>query len=132
MNYRWAASCWIDNGMTRGAMGFGNWICVAMHSLDSVYANAQDQIRISIDNTEREENNFKGRKPSALLEKLIGDYSKQGDTVIDPFLGYGTTLYVAERMGRCCIGGEIDEQRCKDIIERYEAFTGVKAVLLNG
>lgn len=132
MVYRWSVACWIDNGMTRGAMGFGNWIYVAMHGKDSIYANTQDILRISIDNTEREENNFKGRKPSALLEKLIGDYTKQGDTVIDPFLGYGTTLYTAERMGRRCIGGEIDEQRCKEIIERFEAFTGTKGELVDG
>jgi 16S rRNA G966 N2-methylase RsmD len=133
MRYLWSISCWIDNGMTRGAVGFGNWIYIAMHSAeDSLYANAQDVIRVSIDNGEREANNFKGRKPSALLERMVEMYSKQGETIIDPFLGYGTTLYVAERMGRNCVGGEIDEGRCKDIIERYEAFTGIKGELLNG
>jgi SAM-dependent methyltransferase len=43
----------------------------------------------------------------ALAESLIGHASRPGDLVLDPFAGYGTTVAVAERMGRRAIGIEL-------------------------
>lgn len=43
----------------------------------------------------------------ALAESLIGHASRPGDLVLDPFAGYGTTVAVAERMGRRAIGVEL-------------------------
>ncbi len=44
------------------------------------------------------------QKPEALLERIILASSKQGDLVLDPFSGTGTTAFVAERFGRRWIG----------------------------
>ncbi len=48
------------------------------------------------------------QKPLQLIEKLILCSTDPGDTVLDPFLGSGTTALAAERTGRCCLGIEKD------------------------
>jgi DNA modification methylase len=42
-----------------------------------------------------------------LVEAFLAEYTQPGDLVFDPFAGYGTTLAVAERMGRRALGLEI-------------------------
>jgi len=49
-------------------------------------------------------------KPERLLERIILIGSKEGDTVLDPFMGSGTTGVVAKRFNRNFIGIEIDEK----------------------
>jgi site-specific DNA-methyltransferase (cytosine-N4-specific) len=45
--------------------------------------------------------------PEALVEPCIKAGSREGDTVLDPFAGSGTTLAVARRLGRKAIGIEL-------------------------
>ena len=66
-------------------------------------------------------------KPMALCQRAIENSSKADDVVIDPFIGSGTTLIAAERVGRRCFGMEIDPRYCRVAIVRWEAFTGEKA-----
>jgi hypothetical protein len=47
-----------------------------------------------------------GGKPSWLMERLVEDYSRPGDLVVDPCMGAGTTLLAAQRTGRRAIGGD--------------------------
>lgn len=49
-------------------------------------------------------------KPEELLDRIILLGSKEGDTILDPFMGSGTTGVVAKRLGRHFIGIEIDEE----------------------
>jgi len=56
--------------------------------------------------------------PEELVERLIRLYSYWGETVLDPFLGTGTTCAVARRLGRNCIGYEIDLELREAIEER--------------
>jgi len=56
--------------------------------------------------------------PEELVERLIRLYSYWGETVLDPFLGTGTTCAVARRLGRNCIGYEIDLELRETIEER--------------
>ncbi len=46
--------------------------------------------------------------PEEIVEKLIRMFSVIGDTILDPFVGTGTTLAVAKRLNRNSIGYEID------------------------
>jgi DNA modification methylase len=55
--------------------------------------------------------------PEELPRRLIKFYTFLGDTVLDPFLGSGTTCRVARSLGRRSIGYEMDE-RYRPIIER--------------
>jgi hypothetical protein len=67
-------------------------------------------------------------KPVAMVADAILDCSARGDIVLDPFLGSGTTLIAAERIGRSCYGMEIDPLYVDTIIRRWQAFTGDKAI----
>jgi DNA modification methylase len=63
-------------------------------------------------------------KPVALVADAILDCSARGDLVLDPFLGSGTTLMAAERVGRRCCGMELDPLYVDTIIRRWQALTG--------
>jgi site-specific DNA-methyltransferase (adenine-specific) len=52
---------------------------------------------------------FATQKPEALLERIVRASSNEGDTVLDPFCGCGTTVAMAQRLGRRWIG--IDRTR---------------------
>jgi adenine specific DNA methylase Mod len=61
------------------------------------------------------------QKPLALLERLISASSNEGDVVLDPFCGCGTTIHAAEKLGRHWIGIDVThlaisliEKRLKD------------------
>jgi DNA modification methylase len=64
----------------------------------------------------------------ALAESVIEDTTKPGDVVLDPFAGYGTTLAVAERMGRDAIGVELLAEH----VEHVRARTTGLATVLQG
>lgn len=70
-------------------------------------------------------------KPIKLLAKFIKNSSKQGEVVLDVFGGSGSTLMACEQLDRSCFVMELDPKYVDVIIERWEQFTGQKAVLLN-
>jgi site-specific DNA-methyltransferase (adenine-specific)/site-specific DNA-methyltransferase (cytosine-N4-specific) len=65
--------------------------------------------------------------PEELVERLIKLYSYWGETVLDPFLGTGTTCAVAKRLGRNCVGYEIDLELMDVVKERLGV--GVKTLV---
>ena len=67
-------------------------------------------------------------KPVELVGHLMGNSSREGDVVADIFGGSGTTLIVAEQMGRSCYMMELDPHYCDVIIERWEQLTEQEAV----
>lgn len=70
-------------------------------------------------------------KPIQLICKSLQNSSKPGNIVLDPFGGSGSTLMAAEQTNRKCRMIELDPRYCDVIIERWENFTGKKAVLVN-
>ncbi len=56
--------------------------------------------------------------PEELPRRLIRGYSCVGDTVLDPFLGTGTTMKAARELGRKCIGYEIEARYRKMIAKK--------------
>jgi site-specific DNA-methyltransferase (adenine-specific) len=56
-------------------------------------------------------------KPVALLAYLARHLTREGDTILDPFAGSGSTLLAADQLDRNAIGCELDPRYC-DIIRR--------------
>ncbi len=71
-------------------------------------------------------------KPIALIENALQNSSRLNDNILDLFGGSGSTLIACEKLGRRCYMMEIDEHYCDVIRTRWEAFTGKKAVKLDG
>jgi hypothetical protein len=67
-------------------------------------------------------------KPIALVADALLDSTARGDTVLDAFLGSGTTLMAAERIGRVCYGMELDPLYVDTAIRRWQRYTGENAV----
>jgi len=61
------------------------------------------------------------QKPEALLERVILSTSNEGDTVLDPYCGSGTTLAVAQKLGRKWIGIDASHEACKIASARLSA-----------
>jgi DNA modification methylase len=68
-------------------------------------------------------------KPVPLVADAIRDCSHRGDIVLDTFLGSGTTLLAAEKVGRRGYGVEIDPVYADVTIRRWQAFTKGDAIL---
>ncbi len=58
---------------------------------------------------EKENLGYPTQKPLALLERIIKASSNEGDIVLDPFCGCGTTVHAAETLGRKWIGIDISK-----------------------
>jgi DNA modification methylase len=68
-------------------------------------------------------------KPVELVERAIKNSSRQGDVVLDPFGGAGSTLLAAARTGRRARIVEIDPRYADVIIRRWEKYSGRQALL---
>ena len=66
------------------------------------------------------------QKPLALAERAIRNSTRRKESVLDLFLGSGSTLIAAEKLARRCLGMEIDPRYCDAIVRRYLAFVGPK------
>ncbi len=62
--------------------------------------------------------------PESLVEQIVKCGSPAGGTVFDPFLGTGTTWVVCERLGRKCIGFEINEGYFNFASQRFREAKG--------
>jgi len=60
------------------------------------------------------------QKPLKLIEWIVSYWSFEGDLVLDPFAGAGTTLIACERLKRRWIGVEIDSKYCEITKKRFE------------
>jgi len=79
------------------------------------------------------------QKPEKVIKWLIEYLSNEGDTILDPFLGSGTTMKVARDLNRNCIGIEIDDKYVeiikkrldwgKDLYTKFEFFNEKELIL---
>ena len=71
------------------------------------------------------------QKPVKLSATAIKNVTKENNIVLDLFGGSGSTLIACEQLNRNCYMMELDPKYIDVIIQRWEQFTGKKAVLLN-
>lgn len=70
--------------------------------------------------------------PVELPARCIKMHSREGDIVVEPFGGSGTTLIACEQLKRKCRLMEREPKYVDAILARWEEFTGEKAILING
>jgi DNA modification methylase len=73
--------------------------------------------------------NHPTQKPEGLIERMVLASSEQGDLIVDPFSGSGTTLRVCQQLGRMAVGIEINPEYVKMTRDRLETrFEGFDSV----
>lgn len=74
------------------------------------------------------------QKPEAIIERMVLASSDEGDLVVDPFSGSGTTLRVCQQLNRKAIGIELNEEYVEQTIERlkrpFEGFDSIDERML--
>ena len=108
-DYRWTLAVRITNGMTRGPFGFGNWFPCVVYARDGVSLfqdnGVQDATEVVIDGTMPD---HPSPKPQRAINWLLSRLP--GQSVLDPFMGSGTTLAAAKLLGRKSVGIECEEK----------------------
>lgn len=113
--YKWVLSGYNRNGMTHGAIGFNNWIpCVV--GGEGIKHGGQDAMAFSIGREAKFEH--PSQKPYPFIAWLINRLTDEGQRILDPFMGSGTTLVAAKELGRKAIGIEIEEKYCEIAVKR--------------
>lgn len=69
------------------------------------------------------------QKPVECMRRPMLNNSATGSWVYEPFSGSGTSIIAAETTGRSCFAMELDPRYCDIAVERWQNFTGRKAVL---
>ncbi len=76
---------------------------------DDVWTYVHEKQFNSLSSNSKERLGFPTQKPLALLERIIKASSKEGDIVLDPFCGCGTTVQAAENLKRNWVGIDISK-----------------------
>lgn len=76
---------------------------------------------LSISNIQNKNNDHPTEKPVELMEILIKNSSKEGDLVMDPFVGVGATALACQNLNRNFIGCEIDKKYYDTAMERLNS-----------
>ena len=108
----WVLSWQYPNGNTSGIWGFRTWQPVLIYGRDPKLANKvgryPDSVTTMILPTKKRSNGHPTQKPMRFMKWIIERCSMPGDTILDPFMGSGTTGVACVRTGRNFIGIEIE------------------------
>lgn len=96
------------NGMTDGPIGMGNWLA-------AVVARGKPRQGINAFSfvVNGDKPDHPTPKPLSFMRKLVERVTEPQESVLDPFMGSGTTLLAAKILGRKAIGIEIEERYCE-------------------
>lgn len=79
----------------------------------------------------KRDNSFHGNFVPQIPDNLIRRYTEEGDVVLEPFCGSGTTLYECERLKRNYIGFDIDKNILDYVKSKMEDCTDIRYYLNN-
>lgn len=104
------------NGMTFGPIGFNNWIPAVVGG--DVPHKGQDCFEFSVGSEPKPDH--ESPKPLAYMLKLIDRTTEPLWTVVDPFMGSGTTGVACIKLGRAFVGIELDPKHFDTACRRIE------------
>jgi len=120
----------IDEGMAKGLIVFSkDGMPSVKRYLDEVGGNFVEDIWADIapiNSMSKERLEYATQKPEALLERIINTSSNQSSIVADFFCGSGTTLAVAEKLGRRWIGADLGRYAIHTTRKRLMDIEGCK------
>ena len=110
--YRFAICLNYTNSMRQGTIGYHNWGMILWYGEGKCYKRYKDRIDSAVHSTKKE---FTHPSPKEVTHyrKLIEMFSIEGQTVLDPFMGSGTTGVACKELGRDFIGIEISPEYFK-------------------
>jgi len=98
-------AAWNLNSLTRGPLGFNNWLAAVIACNKPIKSNQQNFFEFAV---RGQMPDHPSPKPIEYMRKLVDKITNPGDTVFDGFMGSGTTGVAAVQLGRNFIGCEID------------------------
>jgi site-specific DNA-methyltransferase (adenine-specific) len=111
----WWLCWWKPAAMGRCVVGFNNWEPIAL------YGRPKKQICDVLSAAIKPDASMEGHpcpKPLEWAAQQVAMLSEVGSIILDPFMGSGTVLLEAKRLGRQAIGIEIEERYCEIAAKR--------------
>jgi len=129
----WTGAWTWDTTTARGFWGWSQWQPILLYGQDpavsfEAFNGVLRSDRIHFSGGQAKISHAEGRghtcpKPVAFVTRLLLRFSREGETILDPFMGSGTTLVACAKLGRKGIGIELDpdyfEIACKRVEEAY-------------
>lgn len=111
-----------DRANPDGRLPDDTWILRPQDVPDGFTADQDTWYFPRVAGTFKERAGFHGcQMPEQLLGRIVRACSNEGDVVLDPFTGSGTTLTVAKKLGRKWVGCELSPQYAKKALKRIKA-----------
>lgn len=110
---------WQDGRIVHRSTGFPQYMRFLDEQQGVSLQDIWDDI-VPIAGTSKERRGYPTQKPLALLERIIAASSNEGDVVLDPFAGCGTSIVAAERMNRKWIGIDITYLAINEVLDRLQ------------
>ena len=120
-----SSECWIVWDKNNGASD--------QTDCELAWSNLRSVVRQFTMASEKKNRVHPTQKPVKLFAEIVKRLDKKNEynNVLDIFGGSGSTLIACEQLNRKCFVMELDPKYIDVIIDRWETFTGEKAVLLN-
>ena len=120
----WTMAWITPAGTGSGPWGFSCWQPIMCYGQDPFLKSGKGRAPDILIHTEAsEKNGHPCPKPDRFMRRLVARVSIDGETILDPFMGSGTTGVACVKLGRAFIGVELDEGyfdiACKRIEEAY-------------
>jgi DNA modification methylase len=84
------------------------------------------------ENNRKEQGNHPTPKPITLVVQIIDEIAKKSNSILDLFLGSGTTMVASHQLNRKCYGMELDPKYCQVILDRMIKLDPELVIKKNG